>query len=116
MPGCKKHSFDYRNKFLGDYTFSVHFSSWIYQTSSFDTTYISDGNIWYGNDAHSVKISISEETSFEFTIYEDGTLGPMGYGEGYNEGEFESTKKVKFYWTFGGLGGRTNYVVTGERK
>ena len=112
IAGCEKHPLDYRNKFLGDYTFSVHYSWWDLINGSTDTTYTSDGKIWYGSDDHSVLIKISEGKSFEFDVYEDGTLG----SEGFSVGEFESTRKIKFYWHNGGLGGGENYIITGDKK
>ena len=111
MFGCKKHPLDYRNKFLGDYTFSVHYSWWIYQQGSFDTTYSNEGKMEYGSDPHMVRAALSGGDSFEFTVYEDGTIqGNQCLGE------FESVRKVKFSCYYGGLGGRTNYDVTGDKK
>jgi len=112
ITACKKHPMDYRNKFLGDYTFSVHFSRWQMGSGSFDTTYNSNGSVACGNDDHSVAIALTGGPSFDFIIYEDGSLGPAGF----SIGEFESVQHVSFVWSSGGLGGGVYYAITGERR
>jgi len=115
--GCEKHPLDYRNKFLGDYTFSVHESGWGFQNGSVDTTFTSGGRVWYGSDKHSVEVTISGLYSFEFEVFEDGTLGQTGSGYGgHIQGVFESTKTIKFSLASGGLGGGWDYDVTGNKK
>jgi|GEM_PF-2041076 len=108
--GCKKHPFDYRNKFLGDYHFSIAISSWDPANGSYDTTYTNDGKIWYGSNQNSILISFSGGESTELTIYEDGTL------EANNcTGEFESLRKLKYQCTYQSPAAHSYYGVTGEK-
>ena len=112
--GCQKKPFDYRNKFLGDYTFVTHVHS-VYGISPViihDTTYTNDGKIWYGSDENKVSISFSGGGTSEFTIYEDGTLDG---GEGC-KGEFESTKKVQYSCYYASPGSSVENDITGEKK
>ncbi|HVA98494.1 MAG TPA: hypothetical protein VNG53_06330 [Bacteroidia bacterium] len=111
--GCQKKPFDYRNKFLGDYTFVTHVHS-VYGISPViihDTTYTNDGKIWYGSDENKVSISFSGGGTSEFTIYEDGTLEGNGCS-----GEFESTTKVKYHCGYYSPGGSTTNTITGTKK
>ncbi len=113
MFGCKKNPFDYRTKYLGDYIFVVHNSSWNPTNGQFDTTYTVDGNVDYVSDKNSVLIS-SPTFSLQATVYEDGTL--EGYWNNNGEGEFESTKKIKYHCGYYWPGGQSNSYITGEKK
>lgn len=117
LNGCKKEPFDYRNKFLGNYTFSVQ--EWTFNVYgvgvSTDTTFLFNGNISYGSDRNSILITYSTNVSVEPTIYEDGTFKGYG-GDNSFSGAFESSKKVTFSYKYGGLGGYSSGIVTGERK
>jgi hypothetical protein len=115
--GCEKQPLDYRNKFIGDYQFSVYYSYWTLPNISDDTSYTADGRVWYGSDPHTVLITIADALSFEYTVYEDGTLEASSSGDPWNNyGEFESTRKIKFTYTSGGLGGRSQFEISGEKK
>jgi len=111
--GCKKNPFDFRNKFLGDYIFVVHNSSWYSGNVQMDTTYTIDGTVDYGQEKNSVLIS-SSAFSLQATVYEDGTI--EGYWDNNGKGEFISTKQITYsvhsYWPDG------NYSqdITGEKK
>jgi hypothetical protein len=105
--GCKKHPFDYRNKFIGNYNFSVNEYTWIMGGPNWDTTYTFHGKITYGSSDNTVLISYCKDCSCEFTIYEDGTLG--------NSGKFDSPKQVSFSLHSGGLGGGWGNNVTGNK-
>ncbi|MEI6684254.1 MAG: hypothetical protein WCO44_16625 [Bacteroidota bacterium] len=82
------------------------------QTEPFDTAYNSTGTVGYGKDDHSVTIALTGGPSFDFTLLEDGSLGPVGF----NTGKFESVNHVSFVWSSGGLGGGVNYGITGSRR
>ena len=108
--GCEKHPFDYRNKFIGDYDFSVHLRVWIPPDSVTETDYKYSGEISYGNGDHLVKINFLDDKDIDCRLFEDGSLK-------YNtiRGEFESTKKLHFISEYGGLGGKATYTVSGEK-
>lgn len=111
--GCKKHHFDYRTKFLGNYDFCIHektFNVYGFGVQT-DTTYSYKGKVSYGSDEHKVLISFTENYSVEPLIYEDGSLTCLQHFSG----EFESVKKIKFSQTWGGLGGGGTWDVTGEK-
>ena len=101
---------DYRNKYLGDYSFSVHLSSYMYNIP-FDTSYINVGKIDYGSYEHEIVISLSGGLTVYCSIYEDGTLRGNNGG-----GEFETTNKCIFNFDYGGHFGHTYYELIGERK
>lgn len=54
---------------------------------------------------------------FETSVYEDGSLiGCECSYQTHLNGEFESTKKLKFVLSNHGLGGGNTYHVTGNKK
>jgi hypothetical protein len=110
ISGCEKQPFDYRTKFVGDYRFTVETSHYGPITGNPDTNYIDDGKIWYGTYEDRLKIILSNKQTFEFVVYEDGTIEGGGYGE------FESTEKVHFGCTYGGLGAGVYYNISGEKE
>lgn len=87
ITSCNKHLFDYRNKFLGDYTFNIHETG--YNTLSneiVDTMFIYYGKIEYGTNENNISISFLEALSAEPNLFEDGSI----IGDGV-KGEFNST-------------------------
>lgn len=109
--GCNKHLFDYRNKFLGDYTFNIHETG--YNTLSneiVDTMYIYNGKIEYGKNEKNISISFLEALSAEPNLYEDGSI----IGDGVR-GEFNSTNKLGFTFSGGGRGNGIAFNITGEK-
>lgn len=118
IAGCKKNPFDYRSKFLGDYNFTVHFTSYgggVNPIVSTDTVYNYIGKVEFGTKNNTVLISFSDGLSFEPTIYEDLTLDNYGGNPSFN-GEFESKTKIKFDYHYWRLSGNDNYFVTGIKK
>ncbi len=112
--GCKKEKFDYRNKFIGDYNFSIHTTAWGSQTM--DTTYSYNGSIKSSTTDDKINIYFLENYSLEPIIYEDGSLVlNMTYSYHF-KGEFESTTKAKFFYSGGGLGGGGSYDVIGIKQ
>ena len=109
--GCKKNPFDYRAKYLGDYSFAIHSSSWN-PLSQLDTTYTMQGKIDYGSDKNTISIFFSgSSVPQEFTIYEDGTIENGGCG-----GEFESANKIKYSCYWASPGAHASKTVDGEKK
>ncbi len=114
--GCKKDPFDYRTKFIGDYTIAIHESSYWGippNTGSLDTTYFFDANISNGSDKNSITIS-SPYISLHTIVYEDGSL--EGYKDNNGIGEFTSEKEIKYSWGSYAPGGSTTYTLTGKMK
>lgn len=112
---CKKDTLDYRNKFLGNYSFVIHEHTayGISPVIVHDTTYTNDGNIENGSDKNSVLIS-SPSFSLQATIYEDGTL--EGYWNNNGKGEFSSTNEMEYSWGNYSPGGSSTYNITGNKK
>jgi hypothetical protein len=115
--GCEKHPFDYRNKYLGNYNFTVHETEWTYSLgTTLDTTYAYIGEVSYGSDENTVSISYTENYSATTVVNEDGSLkcysgtGSIGFC-----GEFESKSTVAFDYSYGGLGGGATFNVYGEK-
>lgn len=113
---CKKNLFDYRNKFIGDYNFLVHKTAWSLSGPFIDTTYSYQGRIQIGSASDKIFINFSEITSMETYIYEDGTVSISFSPHQSLIGEFESTKALKFILSNNGLGGGSNYTVSGRKK
>jgi hypothetical protein len=109
--GCKKHLIDYRNKFIGDYHFSITETGHDLYAGYYDTTYTDEGKIWYGSDSHTVLISLSGGKSFEPRIYEDGTLSDNGCG-----GEFETLSRVSYGCVIPSPAVTVSFHLIGERK
>ena len=117
--GCKKNPFDYRTKYFGDYNFAIHKTTWTILGQTTDTTYNSTGIVDYSEENNTILISFSENVFSEFTIYEDGTLDQCQCNQtpsSFASGEFESSKKIRISYGYGGLGARTNYGITGEKN
>ena len=115
ITGCKKPLFDYRKKYLGDYSFSVHESSSIGGTSH-DTSYTNDGTITKGSDLQSILITYSSGASEEFILFEDGSIRLYDSNSSSSTGEFESVNKMRYtieweHMFFWGI-----KSVTGTRK
>ncbi len=89
--GCKKNPFDYRTKYLGNYVFVVHSSSYNPLDGLIDTTFSINGEIEYGSEKNTILISFGGSTGTDFKIYEDGTVDIN-----YCSGEFETTDKLVY--------------------
>jgi hypothetical protein len=114
ITGCKKPLFDYRKKYLGDYSFSVHKSSYI-GGISYDTSYTIDGIISKGSDLQSIQITYASHDALELVLYEDGSLQVKNCYYSCT-GEFESVNKMRYTISGGGLGGHGTQSVTGTKK
>ena len=115
ITGCKKPLLDYRKKYLGDYSFSVHKSSYI-GGISYDTSYTIDGTISKGSDVQSIQVTYSSGASEEFILFEDGSIRLYDSNSSSSTGEFESVNKMRYtieweHMVFWGI-----KSVTGTRK
>jgi hypothetical protein len=108
--GCKKNIFDYRSKFVGDYNFTVQLSTVDIYNQTADSTYFYKGKIWYDGNETCVSIDFSGYRPEIVKLYEDGSMKSY-----YVNGEFESTKKVKFNVFYNNLGGSGEYSIVGDK-
>jgi hypothetical protein len=112
---CEKNPFDYRTRYIGDYTFSVHRKSWvgvIPDVSVTDTSYTSEGRIDYGYNKTTIRIDLTSADSRNFPeLYEDGTI--EGY---YWTGEFVSSDIVKLKRVYIWAAGVSITTVEGHKK
>jgi hypothetical protein len=114
---CKKNPFDYRNKFLGNYSFVVHAWYWNYPVigQHLDTTYFyNNGTVSLGAYENTIIINYLENRHVETKIYEDGTIEDVNH---YNPivGEFESKTILKFNYRDGGLGSGGYFEISGNK-
>ena len=110
LNGCEKHPFDYRNKFIGNYDFSVHKNVWDITGVDIDTYYYYSGKISYGSGDDFVKIKFLDDTETQCQLFEDGSLKFNS-----TRGEFVSTKEVQFSSDYRSGGGGTQYFVSGKK-
>ncbi len=108
---CKKRLFDSRNKYIGEYQFSVQKNSWVTGISNTSTAYLYSGNITYGSIRKDILINFSDNASLEVEIQDDNT-----WFAHKTNGKFESNSKVIFIATIGGLGAADSYSVEGIKK
>lgn len=118
--GCKK-KYDYRDKFLGNYTFTIHKEEWTFMSPSIYSTYSYHGNVKYGTLDSTVLITFSNDTvkpshAIETIVYEEGSFQAHYFLHGGIAGEFESTKNVKFFILNYSLSSGYRYDVTGEKE
>ena len=90
--GCGKKPFDYRSKYIGDYSFVIHYNSYNPLDGSLDTIYSKEGKVDYGSSDNTVVVFFNETKNDEFIVYEDGTIGDFVLGE------FETTSKINYSW------------------
>lgn len=70
---CKKKLFDYRNKYLGDYTFTYTSSYWQMGGVTGDTTINYTGQLKYG-DKQQIKIEWFDGSEVEFELSKKGII------------------------------------------
>ena len=110
ITACKKRPFDYRNKFLGEFSYEVHCTYWTLGEQAEDTTIFFNGNVEISEDENRILIYFLENVARESKIYEDGSMHHAGVS-----GEFNSKDNLEFKYSSGGLGGGTIYNVIGTR-
>jgi hypothetical protein len=115
---CNKVPFDFRNKYIGDWSFEIKASGFnMADSSTFNYTESYDGEVKYGvaDDAVIIKYGDNSTESLDFKIDKRGNLSgfPSSY---YGSGEFESRKKLSITITGGGHGGGWTKVINGDKK
>ena len=119
ITSCKKTPIDYREKYLGDYTFLYSYSSWSINNSESTTEEKeSTGEVYYNGDAKDslIHIKVAENLIFECTIDEDGNIKNCG-----GNGVFENNSKLTFDYKSiscpgNGNGGGIEYSIQGNKK
>ncbi len=110
--GCKKNPFDYRTKYLGNYVFVVHSSSYNPTDGAIDTTYTLDGKIDYGSDKNTILITSNGITGGDYKIYEDGTVETE-----HCSGEFATSDKLLYScYIHVSMMAKWSWDVVGEKK
>lgn len=108
--GCRKNIFDYRNKYLGDYKFTIQSSAYgPCGYSANNETY--DGKIIAGTQDDQIIIYyLSNGSSATVAIDHDGKL-TVGYGFGQC-----TRKNMLLNFRSGGLGCGIDFQITGKKK
>ena len=109
--GCDKSPFDFRTKYIGDYSFIINTSTWNLSMGLVDTTYSVTGKIDYGSEKNTISVTyIGINKPEVFLIYEDGTI------ENECKGEFETVNKIKYSCFFASPGGQVSTNVVGKKE
>ncbi|MCF8299394.1 MAG: hypothetical protein K9J13_17730 [Saprospiraceae bacterium] len=112
--GCEKTPFDYRNKYCGEWDFTINANSFnMTDSSSSDTVYYYKGEIWYEN-RKKISIEYLENIVLEFDINKDGEIFIDEYYD--ITGKFSDEHNVSFRKYSGGLGAGTSHNVSGVKK
>lgn len=115
--GCKKRVFDYRNKYLGDYQIEYIQSHWqMNQPTTTDTTQIA-ATISYDKKGPKDELKLHfNNKDLTLNVDQEGkitmcksVIGKFEYGDYFTIVYSSNT------CASGGLGGGTNYRVTGEK-
>ena len=111
---CNKKPFDYRNKYIGEWNFSIEYSSFNMGNSPsiYDLVeYL--GEITYGEEDNNVIIKYSKNNSVTLTIDKNGIFYDLPTR--YCNGTIVSDN-IDLYLRWGGLGGGTSHKITGYKK
>jgi hypothetical protein len=133
MISCDKESSDYRNKYTGNFTFTVVSEFWqLNQITQYDTL-IFDGSVRLYADGDDLKdlsqmdftATDSKRVTIEFLqgqiitpeIEESGEFVEAGAYHYHHSGRFVNNDEVEFnVGGLGGLGGGINYYIKGRRR
>jgi len=112
---CKKVPFDHRNKYLGEWSFDVHYSSFTMNEGVlYDYSETYKGEIVYGEEKSNIIIKYAADKSIELVIDEDEMLS--GFPTHYCSGSFKDKKNLDLYLRWGGLGGAVIHEIKGVKK
>jgi hypothetical protein len=116
---CKREVADNRIKYLGDYNFMIHKTSFeLGQTT--DTLYSFQGNVSKSGSGQNIFIYYSPNRNIETTLQEDGKFSSPHYAtwEVYISGKFESPSKITFKSHLADSHGQFSYdeEVTGNKE
>jgi hypothetical protein len=113
---CKKKNTDYRDPYIGSWSFHVDRTE--INTDSigyyFHDSLTYPGNIEPGEASDGIIIHYTADNSIPLTIAADGTLS--GFPTHYCGGEFKGQNNIHLYLRWGGLGGGTTHVIDGVKK
>lgn len=112
---CKKTPFDDRNKYLGDWTFDVHYHSFMMNEGvlyNYSEAY--SGKIEYGTEKSKIVIKYAKDKNIELVLDKDDILS--GFPTHYSSGSFQDKKSLNLYLRWGGLGGAVIHEITGVKK
>lgn len=110
---CKKHPFDYRNKYLGDFKFDVTESGKFKEgDSTYATSYVWHGTVNYGDGDNKVIITFGRDLSIQPSIAKDGTLNQLPR----LSGSFRDRKSVHFEIHIDDIKGEHFYDVSGSKE
>jgi len=114
--GCKKKPFNYRNKYVGDWEFTVEITE--VNTDSLGYYYHDTisyvGEIYYGNEDDELLITYTDKNSITLKIDREEILS--GFPTKYSSGAFDGNEKIKLYLRWGGLGGGITHSISGVKK
>jgi len=111
LTGCEKNPFDYRTKYLGDYTYYVHETGGNGLVGLIDTSYTTNGSIAKGPGKGSIYFQLSEAAEkVELAVDKDGNL------TGKYNGYFESSNTLNVVYSMYAPGGHFSQAVSGVKK
>ena len=116
VSSCQKFKlFDYRTKYIGNYEFEIHYSSWNINDYYFDTTYFYNGTILFGDDKGTLSINYKNNSTFEVFIDKEGQFEENNY----LSGKFTDKDNVEFGFSCSGpgcgMGGGSSTHVIGKK-
>lgn len=124
---------DQRLKYFGNYSFTIHKTSYGGINPPVDTTFNTDGTIrqyipgdevnsyyyWYSNNTYSnskLTIEYQGTTNIITRVDVNGKLDSFYYYHPYQQGTFSDAGHITFDIGNGGLGGGYSFRITGVRK
>jgi hypothetical protein len=114
--GCKKKPFDYRNKFIGRWSFRVERTE--FNTDSvgyyYHDTINYTGEINYGENDDEIRINYSSSKEISLKMSKENVL--TNFPTHYCSGEFDGKDKIHLYLRWGGLGGGVSHIINGEKN
>jgi hypothetical protein len=112
---CKKTPLDKRNKYLGSWTFDVHYYSFtISDGEIYNYTETYDGKIQYGKEKSSLLIKYAADREVDLVVDEDGKLS--GFSSHYSSGSFKDKYTLDIFLRWGGMGGSSSHSIKGIKK
>lgn len=113
---CEKESKDYRDKYTGNWDFTVELTKVnidsIGQYEQDSVLY--SGKIIKGNTENEINIQYAESENIILVVGEFGEMS--GFPTQYCSGNFEGESKIHLYLRWGGLGGNITHIVDGVKK
>ncbi|NEN23744.1 hypothetical protein G3O08_09550 [Cryomorpha ignava] len=116
LTSCGKEVIDHRWKYMGDWEFTVHKSSFNVDSigSSSQENFTYNGEIVIADCCDKIGIHYGSEDILIAKLDRDGNLYDLP--SDHCRGVFDGTDRVHIYLRWGGLGGGISHVVDGVRK